>query len=138
VITDTHFSARSRLGRLIVFVALLNERERDSGVVGIGIDEKTALLVDADGSGRLAPDSRGNAWLVQQRKAATVLRPGQPLTLAHVHVTRLDASSSIDLRSKRVRGASAPANVDIVKGHPSTAPALQNMMLREHVPADES
>ena len=137
VITDTHFSARSRLGRLIVFVARLNESVRRRDVVGIGIDEKTALLVDADGIGRLASDSRGNAWLVQEQAAAT-LRQGQPLTLQRVHVTRLNSSSSIDLNSKRVRAAGAPVIVDIVAGHASTTPALQKILLRERVPADES
>ena len=45
VITDTHFSRRARLGRLITFVARLKS-EKDNNVIGIGVDEKTALLVE--------------------------------------------------------------------------------------------
>ncbi|HEY0230201.1 MAG TPA: cyanophycinase [Dokdonella sp.] len=138
VITDTHFSARSRLGRLIVFVARLNDGERGRGIVGLGIDEKTALLIGADGIGRLAPDSAGNAWLVQQPQAAATLKPGQPLTLGHVQVTRLDPSSSIDLASKRVRGAAAPATVEIVAGHPASTAPVQRILLRDRAPPDES
>ncbi len=59
VITDTHFSKRSRLGRLIVFVARINQDHPADKVFGIGVDEKTALLVGADGVGRIAAGSAG-------------------------------------------------------------------------------
>jgi cyanophycinase len=137
VITDTHFSARSRLGRLIAFVARLNDRKQGSDIVGLGVDEKTAVLIGADGIGRLAPDSAGSAWLVRQPAPATILKPGQPLTLERVEVTRLGTASSIDLKSMRVRAAGATATVGIVGGHPTSTPPLQNI-LRERVPPNES
>ena len=40
VITDTHYSARCRLGRLITFVARIKKEQQADKVFGIGIDEK--------------------------------------------------------------------------------------------------
>ena len=54
VITDTHFSKRCRLGRLIVFVARINQEHPRDTVFGVGVDEKSALLIGADGIGRMA------------------------------------------------------------------------------------
>lgn len=46
---DTHFSERGREGRLMVFLA--RSFEVGAPLNGIGIDEKTALVIDADGIG---------------------------------------------------------------------------------------
>ncbi|MEP7042279.1 MAG: cyanophycinase [Dokdonella sp.] len=137
VITDSHFSARSRLGRLIVFVARLNDSARGDRIVGIGVDEKTALLIGVDGIGRLAADSAGSAWLVQQQEPAT-LKVGQPLTLEHVQITRLDKSSSIDLKSNQVRDAGAATRIGINAGHPEQAERVRKILQRDRVPAGES
>ena len=56
VITDTHFFQRDRMGRLVAFVARIaqagwaaadNQTTHQTGVLGIGISEHTAVLVDA-------------------------------------------------------------------------------------------
>ncbi len=46
---DTHFSERDREGRLMVFLA--RSYSAEAPLNGIGIDEKTALVIDADGIG---------------------------------------------------------------------------------------
>jgi cyanophycinase len=50
VITDTHFNTRDRLGRLFSFISRIetgcaNGMENVGSVIGIGIDEETALLI---------------------------------------------------------------------------------------------
>jgi cyanophycinase len=57
-ITDSHFKARDRMGRLLVFLSRIGP---DSA--GIGIDEKTAVLMDADGRARVAGASA--AWFIR-------------------------------------------------------------------------
>ena len=52
VITDTHFTARNRLGRLIAFIARVRTTS-DAGAVGLGIDQESALCVDEGGKARL-------------------------------------------------------------------------------------
>ena len=52
LITDTHFHARDRLGRLIAFIANLRHAGH-ADVVGLGVDQDAALGVDGHGIGRL-------------------------------------------------------------------------------------
>ncbi|MEO8460722.1 MAG: hypothetical protein ABI451_09350, partial [Dokdonella sp.] len=136
-ITDTHFSARSRLGRLIAFVARLNQIASSEKIVGIGVDEKTALLIDANGIGRLASGSAGSAWLVQQTEPATSLVAGQALSLANERVTELDAGSSINMRTHQVGAPASTTLLSIVNGQPSQPSRLDRMLMRGPVPAGE-
>lgn len=119
VITDTHFSQRHRLGRLIAFLARLDAPDaagKAGTVFGIGVDEQSALLIGADGVGRLSADSAGSAWIVLPRKAANGLAAGKPLSIADLHVVRLDGRGSVDLKTRRVRHAAADFAISIVNG----------------------
>ncbi len=49
-ITDTHFKKRDRLGRTLVFMARILQDGMTKEVRGIGVDEKSVALLDADGS----------------------------------------------------------------------------------------
>jgi cyanophycinase len=61
VITDSHFSSRERFGRLLVFVGRLATEENDASITGIGVDEKAALCIEPDGTGRVHSIGRGFA-----------------------------------------------------------------------------
>ena len=52
VVTDTHFSERNRLGRLIAFVAK-GEAMAGRPLIGLGVDEDAAVAVEGDGSARV-------------------------------------------------------------------------------------
>lgn len=94
VVTDSHFRSRDRLGRLVVFAA----RQHADGLVtrtppevlGLGIDDATALVVDAAGhaSVRLQNAAQGGAWAIRVAPAR-VLLAGQALQVDSVQVTRL-------------------------------------------------
>ncbi len=102
VFTDTHFSKRERLGRLVAFVADARARGA-TGIVGLGVDEGAALCVDGDGIGRLfTPIPGGAAWLVVPTAPASVLEAGKPLQIAGVDVTGIGVDSRIDLRTLQV------------------------------------
>ena len=137
VITDTHFSARSRLGRLIVFVARINQDHPAERVFGIGVDEKTALLVDADGVGRIAEGSAGSAWVVTPRQPAAILVKGQPLTLKDIRIVRLDRTGSINLRSREITHPAAEVSDSIEHGAPTQDALTSPLMMRSVVPPDE-
>ncbi len=84
-VTDTHFRERDRFGRLVVFLA----RQKEPRVLGIGVDEKTALVIDRHGVGRLTrEDGGGNAYLIATRGGQ--VRAGRPLGPVTTRVTRLD------------------------------------------------
>lgn len=103
VITDSHFGKRQRLGRLVVFIARLAREERNTSITGLGIDENTALCIDAQGVGRVFTGSHGNAWLVRPMRAADRIVAGKPLEFRSVPVTGIGPSSSIDLRTFEVQ-----------------------------------
>jgi beta-aspartyl-peptidase (threonine type) len=137
VITDTHFSRRHRLGRLITFVARL-QKENDKNVVGIGVDEKTALLIGADGKGKLASGSAGSAWVVMPSKTSAEISAGKPLTMRGIQLTRIDAKSSIDVPRREIHAAGATATISLEDGKLSAPSIASPILLRDVAPPDES
>ena len=116
VVTDTHFGKRDRLGRLIVFVARAAQASGKQDMVGIGVDEDTALCVEADGSGRVFTLDQGYAWLVMPRHTAERLRTGEPLDFHSVPVTGIGTGSRLHLDGFRVDDAAFHAMADVSDG----------------------
>lgn len=121
VVTDTHFSARDRLGRLIAFVAQVRTSS-DPQAVGLGVDEDGALCVDADGVGRFFTASSGYAWLVQPDGAPRV-EPGQPLDYPAVRVTTLGQDGEIDLKTMRITRPAFSGTASVQAGRLLNVPA---------------
>ncbi|MEP6938722.1 MAG: cyanophycinase [Rudaea sp.] len=138
VITDTHFSTRHRLGRLITFLARLNHDLPAGGrVFGVGIDERTALLVDADGSGRLARGSAGSAWFVMPQQPPGVLASGQPLSMARIHIETIDGGGSFDFSTRRAEHPAATATISIEGGKLTERSIASPIIARDQAPQDE-
>jgi len=114
VITDTHLTARSRLGRLIAFVARVRTSS-DPSVVGLGIDQGAALCVDGRGIGRLFTSKSGYAWLVQPASSIQ-LRRGASLDFPIVRITGVGPSSGIDLKTMRVAQPAFRKMVSVRRG----------------------
>ena len=134
VITDTHFAQRHRLGRLIAFLARVNASGADpraGKIFGIGVDEKTALLVDADGVGRLAKGSAGSAWIVTPQQPAANLAAGKPLSIGEIRLARLGADSSIDLKTRAVQKPIAEATISIKNGKTTTDSIASSILTRD-------
>lgn len=122
VITDTHFGKRDRLGRLIVFVARAAQQAGRVDMVGIGVDEDTALCVEADGRGRVLSNDEGYAWLVMPRHTAERLRDGEPLDFHAIPVTGVGSGSLLHLDGFRVEDAAFRMTADIREGGLELAP----------------
>ncbi len=116
VVTDTHFAKRDRLGRLIVFVARAAQAAGQQDIVGIGVDEDTALCVEADGRGQVRSLNDGYAWLVMPRRAAERLSNGEPLDFSAVPVTGVGAGSRLHLDGFKVDNAAFTAVASVVNG----------------------
>lgn len=97
VITDSHFGKRERLGRLIAFLARLSNEQRRTDLVGIGVDENTALCIDGDGLGKLFTGSGGHAWLVRPQRQADLFVAGKPLTFKDIPVVGIGTGSVLHL-----------------------------------------
>ncbi|MBF9149886.1 cyanophycinase [Novosphingobium jiangmenense] len=115
IITDSHFTQRDRLGRLFAFVAKA-QALTGKPITGIGIDEDAALMVEADGTARLAsPHRDGAAWIVDG--SALRLSPqGAPLTANSVTVTLANAASTVHLPSARVENPAAIRRYEVRAG----------------------
>ena len=138
VITDSHFSARARLGRSIAFLARLAQAQPQARLIGLGIDEKTALLIDGNGIGRLAQGSAGSAWVLRPLRPPAVLAAGQPLTIRNVRIVRLGPASRLDLNSQTVSRPLGETNESIERGTPADNALVFPIMLRTVVPPDET
>lgn len=98
VITDTHFTERDRLGRLVVFLARLRaEHPTTPRLLGLGVDEGTVLCVEPDLTARVHSGTGGSVWLVRL-EAVDALAPGTPLE-ARAVATPVAAGGLIDLRT---------------------------------------
>ena len=123
VITDTHFTSRDRLGRLITFLARHASDRKMERLAGIGVDEKTALCIEVNGTGRVfttAPD--GRAWFVLPRQVPEVLVAGKPLTYREVKVIGAGPASTVDVLRRVIDKPAAESNISVVAGELSSKP----------------
>jgi beta-aspartyl-peptidase (threonine type) len=126
VLTDTHFTQRGRLGRLITFVSRMQADGKPNDkypIVGIGVDERTTLCVEANGHGHVLsciPD--GRAWFVMPEKKSEVLREGDPLTIRDVKVVCAGPGSEVDLLKRVVSKAATEMTASVITGDLSTRP----------------
>jgi cyanophycinase len=95
VITDTHFHARDRLGRLLVFMARILESGDAKKIHAIGIDQHTAFLLDPNGSGVVA--GSGATYFFEASRKPAACRPGAPLVFTDISVHKLVAGEKFDL-----------------------------------------
>ena len=137
VMTDTHFSRRSRLGRLIVFLARIDKEQPTARIFGIGVDEKTALLIGSDGIGRIAAGSEGSVWLVMPQRPGAALVQGQPLTMDNIRIVRFGQDSRIDLKTRAVSRPAAETLDSIQRGVPVADTLTSTIMMRNVVPPNE-
>ncbi len=99
VLTDSHFSERQRLGRLVSFLARLahDQPATQRSVVGLGIDEESGLWIEPTGEARVVSRKQGAVWWVQAGSPAAALQPGKPLAQSGIKVVRLGTDSEIQL-----------------------------------------
>jgi len=102
MVTDTHFARRDRMGRLLVFLALLNQSDESrvrsitSQVRGIGVEEKAAVLVDKDGAARVI--GHGAAYFIECPDAQGTVLKGQSLTFGPYSVRKVPAGHAFNLK----------------------------------------
>jgi cyanophycinase len=105
-ITDSHFVARDRMGRLIAFLARISHDGWTTAPYGIGIDEKTAVLMEPDGSARVV--GQGAAYFLHAPGLPQVCTANTPLTYNDIAVYRLSAGSGrFDIASWKGSGGTA-------------------------------
>jgi cyanophycinase len=95
VITDTHFAARDRMGRTLVFMARILQDGRAPEIRDIAVDERTSVLLSPDGKAEVV--GAGHAYFLQSTQAPETCKPGVPLTFRGVGVHALAAGQHFDV-----------------------------------------
>lgn len=96
VVIDQHFAEQARYGRLMAVIA------RSPGLLGIGIDEDTAIEVT---DGRFTVHGRSTAFVIDCGQAVTDApdaRRYAPLLVSGAVVHALPAGSTFDLSTRRL------------------------------------
>jgi cyanophycinase len=109
-ITDTHFSARDRMGRLLVFMARILQDEPVRSIRAIAVDEHTAVLLEPDGGASIV--GTGSAYFLQASKKASICRSGTPLTFPGVQVIKLQGGATFDTVNWRGAGTHYELSVE--------------------------
>jgi cyanophycinase len=95
VITDTHFSARDRMGRTLVFMARILQDGKALHIRDIAVDERTAVLLDAGGMATVV--GVGSAYFLQATQNPEACKANTPLTFRGVAVRSLRADQRFNL-----------------------------------------
>lgn len=77
VIADQHYTKRERQGRHVVFIARMVIEQKATTTKGIGVDEKTAVCIDAEGNALVL--GQGAAYFLVPQSIPETCRNGQPL-----------------------------------------------------------
>ena len=103
--TDDHFAARDRMGRLIAFLARVIQDGDGSQVSAIATDEKTAFLMEPDGTGAIA--GTGTVYFLRTAGPPEVCKRGMPLTFKDISVYRVRAGGTFNIGTWTGTGGSA-------------------------------
>lgn len=97
-ITDSHFAKRDRMGRTLVFLARIIQDGWSKNPREVAVDEKSAVLVEADGKVTVVGPGKG-AYFLRPTTPPEVCRKNQPLTFRDVAVYKGPAGSHFNLSS---------------------------------------
>ena len=107
LITDTHFSERDRLGRLVTFMFRSYELSHKQSPRGIGVDEGTVAIVDHNGKLQVRGPGQGYLFSFSAKPSLTNGR-----IQAEVLVSTLSEGDDFDLSAWK---GSVPTNILIFR-----------------------
>jgi cyanophycinase len=125
VLTDSHFASRNRMGRSLGFLARIVADGWSKTPRAIAIDEKSALLVEASGRGKVVGTGLG-VYFLQVTDAPEVCKPGQPLTLRNVAAYHAPTGAAFDVRAWNGDGGEA-YSISVESGRIHTSRAGNSM-----------
>ncbi len=102
VITDTHFVPRNRMGRTLAFLARLYQERASTPVLGVAVNERTSLVIDKAGLGRVLGE--GPVYMILADHTPQVCQPGRPLSYQDFKVWRLGPGQTFDFAHRPAAG----------------------------------
>jgi cyanophycinase len=113
-ITDSHFAIRDRMGRTLVFLARIMQDGWSKQPREVAIDEKSAVLVEADGKATVIGSGKG-AYFLRPTQAPEVCKKGMPLSFMNISAYRVPSGAQFDLPSWTGSGG-ASYSLSVEKG----------------------
>jgi cyanophycinase len=123
-ITDQHFKARDRMGRLLAFLARQIKDGKTSIVWGVAVNEQTAVVVDKNGLATVvrndgifggnpvpAPSADPVAYVILLDTPPTTCVAGSPLTASGYKVWKLLPGQTYNLATRPTTGFSYTLSV---------------------------
>lgn len=106
LITDSHFAKRDRMGRTLGFLARIMKDGWSAAPREVAVDEKSAVLVEADGKAKVIGAGKG-AYFLRPTRGPEICAKGVPLTFRGISVYRVPAGGHFDLSSWTGEGGTA-------------------------------
>ncbi|HEX5692177.1 MAG TPA: hypothetical protein VFX76_19310, partial [Roseiflexaceae bacterium] len=101
VFTDSHFVERSRMGRLMAYLARQIQDGKTADAYGLGIEVGSAVLINSAGQGQVYG---AVAYVVLADHAPDVCMPRTALTYSNYKIWRLPAGSSYNFANRPTSG----------------------------------
>jgi cyanophycinase len=114
LLTDSHFAKRDRMGRTLGFLARIMQDGWSQSPREVAIDEKSVVLVEADGKGTVAGTGKG-AYFLRPTRPPDDCKNGEPLTFREISVYRVAAGGHFDIASWKGDGR-ATYSLSVEKG----------------------
>jgi cyanophycinase len=106
LLTDSHFAKRDRMGRTLGFLARIMQDGWSASPREVAIDQKSAVLVQADGKATVIGSGKG-AYFLRPTEAPQVCKKDLPLTFRAVSIYRVPSGGHFDLVSWKGEGGTA-------------------------------
>jgi cyanophycinase len=111
VITDSHFAARDRMGRLVTFLARITQDDWAVKALGVGIDERTALTMEPNGVAKVV--GYNSVYFLTTPGDPELCQPKTDLTYRGISVLRLSPGETFDFSTwTSSNGTSYTLNVE--------------------------
>jgi cyanophycinase len=98
LITDSHFAKRDRMGRTLVFLARMMQDGQTKKPREVAIDEKSAVLVEADGNGTVVGSGKG-AYFLRPKHAPEVCKENVPLEFHDISAYHVPIGGHFDVNT---------------------------------------
>jgi cyanophycinase len=105
-LTDSHFAKRDRMGRTLVFLARIMQDGWSRDPREAAIDERSAVLVEADGKATIVGSGKGAYFLRPQEQPLTC-KKGIPLTFHNISAYKAPTGSHFDLSTWKGDGGTS-------------------------------
>ncbi len=104
LLTDSHFAKRDRMGRTLGFLARILQDGWSSSPREVAIDEKSAVLLEPDGTATVVGTGRG-AYMIRPTGVPAMCERGKRLTFTNVTVLHVAAGHTLNLGEWTASGA---------------------------------